>query len=1168
MTPPKPRGSAQPPSVTPRDGSAAAASGFVTFEGQAFYRIASLQHMRPFLMSLTSDTDLWMFVTSGGGLTAGRRDPDGALFSYETVDKLHDAHAHTGPITLVRVQGARGPEQLWQPFADPGSDDGRIERNLYKNALGTQLVFEEIRRDLALAFRYRWAGSDAFGWVRTATLENLGDTSIALDLLDGLRDVLPNGVPLALYQHSSSLVDAYKRADLDPELPLATFSLSAKIVDRAEASEQLRANTVWLTGLDDATLTLSLDAVAAFRRGEHMASEPVLTGRRGNFLAVAALTLAPHERKRWHVAADAAQSHVDVARTRERLRGGSDLDRAIEASLREADENLLRIVGGSDGIQCTADVVATAHHLASVLFNDMRGGVFDRHHDVPSADLRLFLHQRNRPLAAQHAGRLEALPDAIGVSELLALVDGWGEPQLVRLCHEYLPLYFGRRHGDPSRPWNRFSIRVRNAEGGRALSYEGNWRDVFQNWEALAHSFPAFLPNLVARFVNASTVDGFNPYRVSRDGIDWEVPDPHEPWSNIGYWGDHQAVYLLRLLEAHERFAPGELTRALPRAIFSYADVPYRLQPYAALVADPHHTIEYDLPHAKRIAARVEACGSDGRFVPDADGHVLQVTLFEKLLVPALAKLSNFVPDGGIWMNTQRPEWNDANNALVGYGVSVVTLFHLRRYLAFVGWLLAESTETSLPVSGAVVTWLRGVHEVLRAERPARDLESRDARDRKRILDALGTVFSDYRARVYAEGVGATRPLALGEARELLMLALEHVDHTLRAMRRGDGLYHSYQLLAFTRDGEGATLRPLEEMLEGQVAALASGLVPVDEAAELVERMFESPLYRADQASFMLYPEKSLPGFMDKNRLQPEAASRVGLLGDLLSAGERSVLEHDAAGVLRFQADFRHAGDVGAAMDRLAREARWSAAVARDRQAVLDEFENVFHHHAFTGRSGSMYAFEGIGSIYWHMVAKLLLALRENVRDAMDGGVASGVLERLVSAYDHVRAGLGFTKTAAQYGAFPADPYSHTPRHAGAQQPGMTGQVKEEILTRLGELGVEVEAGCLRFRPVLLHASEFLEVRSEYRLPDLSGSFRSHVVPAGGLAFSICQVPVVYTRVAGNISIRVTARDGTERKIVGGTLDLATSRAVFARSGEVARIDVAVPDRALRPGLG
>ena len=30
----------------------------------------------------------------------------------------------------------------------------------------------------------------------------------------------------------------------------------------------------------------------------------------------------------------------------------------------------------------------------------------------------------------------------------------------------------------------------------------------------------------------------------------------------------------------------------------------------------------------------------------------------------------------------------------------------------------------------------------------------------------------------------------------------------------------------------------------------------------------------------------------------------------------------------------------------------------------------------FTGRSGSFFAYEGLGSIYWHMVSKLLLAVR------------------------------------------------------------------------------------------------------------------------------------------------------------------------------------------------
>ena len=48
-----------------------------------------------------------------------------------------------------------------------------------------------------------------------------------------------------------------------------------------------------------------------------------------------------------------------------------------------------------------------------------------------------------------------------------------------------------------------------------------------------------------------------------------------------------------------------------------------------------------------------------------------------------MAKLSNFIPEAGIWLNTQRPEWNDANNALVGNGVSMVTLYYLRRFLSF-----------------------------------------------------------------------------------------------------------------------------------------------------------------------------------------------------------------------------------------------------------------------------------------------------------------------------------------------------------------------------------------------------------------------------------------------------------------------------------------------------
>ena len=73
--------------------------------------------------------------------------------------------------------------------------------------------------------------------------------------------------------------------------------------------------------------------------------------------------------------------------------------------------------------------------------------------------------------------------------------------------------------------------------------------------------------------------------------------------------------------------------------------------------------------------------------------------MIEKLLVLALTKISNFIPNGGIWMNTQRPEWNDANNALVGYGTSMVTLYYLRRYLVFVNKIINTSEVEILNIS-------------------------------------------------------------------------------------------------------------------------------------------------------------------------------------------------------------------------------------------------------------------------------------------------------------------------------------------------------------------------------------------------------------------------------------------------------------------------------------
>ena len=183
--------------------------GFVDIDGEGFYAIPNVDRLGPFLMSIVSDSDLWMFVSSRGGLTAGRGNAASALFPYETDDRLHQAAGITGPVTAIRLSDGT----VWCPLAGPSAPD--VARNLYKSVVGNQVIFEEAHGGLGLAFRYRWSNSDRFGFVRTASLTNAGESPVDADLIDGLVNLLPSGLDPALYQRLNNLTNAYKRSEID-----------------------------------------------------------------------------------------------------------------------------------------------------------------------------------------------------------------------------------------------------------------------------------------------------------------------------------------------------------------------------------------------------------------------------------------------------------------------------------------------------------------------------------------------------------------------------------------------------------------------------------------------------------------------------------------------------------------------------------------------------------------------------------------------------------------------------------------------------------------------------------------------------------------------------------------------------------------------------------------
>ena len=171
---------------------------------------------------------------------------------------------------------------------------------------------------------------------------------------------------------------------------------------------------------------------------------------------------------------------------------------------------------------------------------------------------------------------------------------------------------------------------------------------------------------------------------------------------------------------------------------------------------------------------------------------------------------------------------------------------------------------------------------------------------------------------------------------------------------------------------------------------------------------------------------------------------------------------------------------------------------------------------------------------------------------------------RLGALYYRVREGIGFNKTPAEYGAFPTDPYSHTPGHGGAQQPGMTGQVKEEVLSRFGELGVRVAGGEVRFEPGLLRAREFSSETRRFRFLDVQGRWQELTVPASGLAFTWCQVPIVYRLCsAGRPALAITLQDGRLQTLPQVSLPAELSSELFRRSGCIRQVSLDLPMEAL-----
>ena len=141
---------------------------------------------------------------------------------------------------------------------------------------------EEINHDLGLTFQYQWNSSDKFGFVKKSAVINNTDQIKKLIILDGIQNILPNGIGADMQNSFSNLVDAYKKSEL--EGPLGIYALSAVIVDKPEPSEALKATTVWSTGIENATYLYISHVKGEFVGGCDIIVEMTLSGELDDLL--------------------------------------------------------------------------------------------------------------------------------------------------------------------------------------------------------------------------------------------------------------------------------------------------------------------------------------------------------------------------------------------------------------------------------------------------------------------------------------------------------------------------------------------------------------------------------------------------------------------------------------------------------------------------------------------------------------------------------------------------------------------------------------------------------------------------------------------------------------------------------------------------------------------
>ena len=124
----------------------------------------------------------------------------------------------------------------------------------------------------------------------------------------------------------------------------------------------------------------------------------------------------------------------------------------------------------------------------------------------------------------------------------------------------------------------------------------------------------------------------------------------------------------------------------------------------------------------------------------------------------------------------------------------------------------------------------------------------------------------------------------------------------------------------------------------------------------------------------------------------------------------------------------------------------------------------------------------------------------------------------------------------------------------------MTGQVKEDILVRFGELGCFIEQGQLKFKNHLIRISEFNQSPCTFNYLDLNRNEHHLKINKNELVFTLCQVPIIY-RISNSKDSKIIIDYHNQETTIENSnlLDLNNTKSILAREGKIKTLVYEIP---------